>query len=143
MDVEVREPKTEGEFEKYYELRWRVLREPWGQPRGSERDELEGEAVHVMACAGGEVVGVGRLHFNSKEEAQIRYMAVKEGYRGRGIGSSILRELERRAKGLGARYIVLNAREGAAKFYEARGYKVVGRARPLFGIPHLRMRKEL
>jgi len=31
--VEIVEPKTEEEFEEYYELRWQVLRKPWGQTK--------------------------------------------------------------------------------------------------------------
>ena len=34
------EPRTTQEWESYFDLRWRVLREPWGQARGSERDDL-------------------------------------------------------------------------------------------------------
>ena len=42
-----RPPQSAEEFAAYYELRWRVLREPWSLPRGSERDELEGSAYPV------------------------------------------------------------------------------------------------
>ena len=45
--MEIRSPETEQEFAAYYELRWRVLRKPWGQPSGSERDELDAAATHV------------------------------------------------------------------------------------------------
>jgi len=90
------------QFEKYYELRWEVLRKPWNQPRGSERDDMEDKAIHIMACDGNKIVGVARLHFNSIEEAQIRYMAVEEGYRMQGIGSMMLRRLEEMAKEKGA-----------------------------------------
>ncbi|MCD6235565.1 MAG: GNAT family N-acetyltransferase [Thaumarchaeota archaeon] len=140
----IREPKTREDFEKYYELRWRVLRAPWGMPKGSERDDRESESIHVMACVGDEVVGVGRLHLNSSEEAQIRFMAVAEGYRGRGIGGLILEELERRARLMGARRVVLNAREKAVHFYEKHGYRVVAKAHKLFNeIQHWKMMKEL
>jgi ribosomal protein S18 acetylase RimI-like enzyme len=142
--MKVRAPRTEREYEKYYDLRWRILRKPWNQPRGSEKDELEGQSIHLMACEKGKVVGMGRVHFNSPKEAQIRYMAVEEGLQGKGVGTMILRELEKRAEEKGAGHIILNARESAVGFYKKHGYRIVGKARTLFGvIPHYKMRKKL
>jgi hypothetical protein len=44
--MEIRSPETVEEFMQYYELRWRLLRKPWNQPKGSEKDEKEDEAFH-------------------------------------------------------------------------------------------------
>ncbi len=140
----VREPKTEKEYQKYFDLRWRILRKPWNQPRGSEKDELEGQSIHLMACEKGKVVGMGRVHFNSPKEAQIRYMAVEEDLQRKGVGTRVLRELEERAERKGADHIILNARESAVGFYKKHGYRIVGKAHTLFGvIPHYKMRKKL
>jgi len=143
--VQILSPESSEDFERYYELRWRLLREPWQQPRGSERDPLESQSIHLMACADAKSpVGVARLHFNSAEEAQIRYMAVAADVRGQGIGCALLEALELRARALEAQWIVLNARERAAGFYARAGYQVVAAAQPLFGtIPHVAMRKSL
>ena len=132
------------QFEKYYELRWEVLRKPWNQPRGSERDDMEDKAIHIMACDGNKIVGVARLHFNSIKEAQIRYMAVEEGYRMQGIGSMMLRRLEEMAKEKGAQYIILNARENAVNFYKKNGYSIIEKSYVLFNeIQHYKMKKIL
>ncbi len=114
----VRSPQTKEEFFKYYDLRWRILRAPWNQPKGSEQDELEGQSIHVMVVENDEVIGIGRAHFNSDYEAQFRYMAVEEDWRGKGIGKLILDELEKRVIEKGAKKIILHARENAVKFYE-------------------------
>ena len=144
MEITICEPITKQEFKKYYELRWKILRKPWKQPKGSEKDEREKDAIHIIACIDNKIVGVGRLHFNSEKEAQIRYMAVEEKYRRKGIGSLILKELEKRAKSIGAEYIVLNARENAVQFYKKHGYKTVKRTYTLFGcINHWKMQKRL
>ncbi|MGQ9542488.1 MAG: GNAT family N-acetyltransferase [Candidatus Bathyarchaeia archaeon] len=144
MRVEITEPKTAEDFKKYYELRWRILREPWNQPLGSERDEHESNAVHIMASIDGKIVGTGRIHFNSDIEAQIRYMAVEAKYRNKGVGSMILKRLEDIAMKMGARRIVLNAREEAVEFYKKHNYEIIGDAGILFGrIQHWRMRKNL
>jgi ribosomal protein S18 acetylase RimI-like enzyme len=141
----VTNPETLQEFEKYYELRWRILRAPWDQPKGSEKDDKEETAIHVMVCESDRIpVGIGRAHFNSNDEAQVRYMAVEENQRGKGLGTLVLIELEKRSKEKGAEFIILNARDTAIKFYEKHGYKIVKQAHTLFSsIPHYEMRKEL
>lgn len=143
--MKISEPKTKKEFERYYELRWKILRKPWNQPKGSEKDELEYNSIHKMICdENNKIIACGRLHFNTKTEAQIRYMAVEEEFQGKGIGSEILKSLEESAMKKGTKYIVLNARGNAIKFYEKHGYRIVEKGQTLFGsIEHYRMRKEL
>lgn len=137
-------PKTKEEFKEYYGLRWEILRKPWNRPKGSEKDDKEDSAHHIMAIENGKVIGVGRIHFNSEEEAQIRYMAVDPSFRGKNIGTQILKELERFAKENNAKRIVLNARKSAIGFYEKNNYKITEKAHTLFGsIEHYKMEKEL
>ncbi len=89
-------------------------------------------------------IAVGRLHFNTPLEAQVRFMAVDPQAQGRGLGSAILQECERRARAAGATSIVLNAREDAQRFYHKHGFAVVGPAPTIFdAVQHVRMRKEL
>ena len=143
--ISILAPQTDEDFERYYHLRWRLLREPWGQPPGSERDYLDVAAVHLFACRADRVpIAVGRLHFNSRTEAQIRYMAVEKQYQRRGIGRLILHALERMAVERGARCVVLDARESASGFYQKHGYAIAGSAHTLYGvIAHVRMNKRL
>jgi ribosomal protein S18 acetylase RimI-like enzyme len=143
--VEIRSPETDTEFEAYYDLRWRVLRQPWGQSPGSERDELDDDATHVAGYD--EVKGlvcVGRLHAVETGVGQVRYMAVEEPLRGRGLGQAVLNELERLAKRQGMSVIVLDAREAAVGFYRRNGYEAVDEGHVLFGeVRHSKMRKRL
>ncbi len=137
------EPASAEDFRQYYELRWKILRAPWQQPRGSERDPLDENSTHLMLIDGTRtVVGVGRLHFNTIREAQIRYMAVDVTHQRNGLGSRLLDALERRARELGAASIVLDARESALGFYNKHGYTVLGSGHMLFDrIAHMRMLK--
>ena len=143
--MQITSPANEAEFAAYFELRWRLLRAPWNQPRGSEQDDREAYSIHIMAIAkNSAVAGVGRLHFNSISEAQIRYMAVSTGHQRQGIGSRILANLEERARQLGASVIVLDARETALGFYTRHGYTPTGPGDMLFDrIAHVRMKKQL
>ena len=145
MAIRVVEPATPAEFRRYYELRWKTLRAPWNQPRGSERDPLDAASTHIMAVGPEQrVLGVGRLHFSAIGEARIRYMGVAAEYRHRGIGTRILRALEAKARALGATRIVLDARETALGFYRRRGYVTTGPGPMLFKrIAHVTMEKRL
>lgn len=144
MDLVIREPCSEEDFRLYYDLRWRILREPWTQSRESGRDEHEKEAIHLMAFLGGVLVGVGRVHFTSPLEARIRYMAVEPQHAHQGVGGRILMELETRARRAGARRIVLNAREAATPFYRKHGYALVDQSGTLFdSIIHWSMSKRI
>jgi len=49
MNIERREPETPEEFQLYYDLRWRILREPWTQDRSSSQHEREHEAMRLVA----------------------------------------------------------------------------------------------
>ena len=142
---EIVQPVTQVDWDAYFDLRWRVLRQAWAQPRGSERDALDSSSFHLLLKApDGTAVAIGRLHFNSPEEAQVRYMAVDEAWRGRGAGGRVLQGLEAEAEAKGATRIVLNAREEAIPFYSRHGYRVEGLADTLFGeVRHVRMGKEL
>jgi len=140
--MEIRPPENEGEFEKYYFLRWKVLRAPWNRPRGSEKDDKESDSIHLVAFYYRKIVGVGRAHLLDNKKGQIRYMAVREGFRGQGIGKKILKKLENKLKEKGVKKVILNARENALKFYEKAGYKIIKQGHTLFGsVKHFKMEK--
>ena len=144
--MKIIEPATSEEFKKYYNLRYEVLRKPWLQPKGSERDEEEETSLHRMIIdePNGKAVAVGRLQFNTIEEAQIRYMAVSDDYQGMGYGSKIVKVLDNIAREKGSRKIILQSRENAVKFYEKNGYKIIEKSYLLFDeIQHWLMEKEL
>jgi predicted GNAT family N-acyltransferase len=139
------EPASPGDFQQYYELRWKILRAPWNQPRGSEQDSRDADSTHLMMIDNRDVaLAVGRLHFNSIREAQVRYMAVAVEQQRRGYGSRMLQALEEKAATLGAACIVLDARETALGFYARHGYSAEGPGHMLYNcIGHIRMRKTL
>src|SRR5947207_15489892 len=94
----LRSPNSPDEWDAYFDLRWRILREPRGQPRGSERDSIDDSAVHLLILdSARKPLACGRLHFNASDEAQVRFMAVDQNARDRGYGSRILEGLEAEA----------------------------------------------
>ncbi len=140
-----RSPKTTEEFEQYYQLRWQVLRQPWGQTLGSERDSLEQQSFHRMIIdENNKVIAVGRLEKNSQFSGQIRFMAVCQSAQGQGLGRQIIEALEQQAQKLGIIDLSLNARESALAFYQKLGYVSQGFSHLLFDeIKHFTMSKQL
>jgi len=138
-------PKTKKDFKKYFFLRWRILRKPWGQKMGSEVDEFEDEAFHIMGTnSSKKVLAVGRIHIISRNIAQIRYMAVLEKHNKLGYGTQVLKLLEIYAISNQISKIVLNSRESAIDFYIKNGYKKIKQVDRLFGeINHWFMEKEI
>lgn len=132
-----RTPQTDAEWAAYRDLRWRVLRAPWGQPPTADADEDQFPCTHLAIFGDdGQAIAVGRLVCKSPHEAQIRSMAVDERYRGQGLGRKIMSHLEQAARDAGVRSIVLHARENAVEFYARQGYQVVGQGPLLFGVIH-------
>ena len=137
-------PTTPKEFSEYFSFRWEMLRKPLNLPHGSEQDKLEESAFHIAAYQNHKIIGVGRIHIESDNTARIRYMAVHENYQNQGIGSSILRELERIATTNNVRVCWLYAREVAIKFYANNGYMIKGESKSeLAELRHERMEKSL
>jgi len=143
--VLIEAPRGDADWEAYYALRWRLLRAPWGQPAGSERDAFEAAACHRLArTPEGEIVGVGRIHRLDARSAQVRYLAVDESWQGRGIGARLLACLEGEAAAWAVTQVVAQVRRGAEDFYTARGYARTGPGPTLFGtIRHVWMAKSL
>ena len=144
-------PATPAQWQAYFTLRWQVLRAPWDQPRGSECDALDAPPSAAIHClvrdARDTALAVGRLQQDPQGQqtsARIRYMAVAEHCRGRGLGRTVLEYLECRARERGVESIELNAREATVGFYLHHGYTVTGKGPLLFGeIAHHRMHKRL
>ncbi|MGB5289169.1 MAG: GNAT family N-acetyltransferase [Ignavibacteriaceae bacterium] len=139
----VRPPKTPEEFERYRDLRWRILRAHWNQPRITEQDDLENDDFPIMVCeVDGIPIGVGRAHFITDNEAQIRSISVEEEWSGKGIGTIVLKELEKIVTAKEAKRIIIHARNNAVEFYKKNGYKAVEPSYTLFGeIEHTLMEK--
>ena len=140
----VRIPITSEEWEQYYDLRFKVLREPWGQLKGSEVLTDEDQADHAMVVDSktNRIVGVARMQTNSSIQGQVRCVAVSPEMQGRGVGKLLMSYLENVAQEKGFKEIVLDARENALKFYLSIGYEIIGESYLLFSvIPHFTMIK--
>lgn len=140
--MEIKFLENSEERKQYYNLRWKILREPWL----NERDDFvedDDTSIHLIAKNGDEVVGIARLHYNNEIQAQARFVAVLPEYRGKSLGKKLMGFLERKAQEDGRKEIILHARENAVQFYKQLGYVILEESYLLFGeIQHYLMLKK-
>ncbi|MDD2804623.1 MAG: GNAT family N-acetyltransferase [Elusimicrobiales bacterium] len=82
----------------------------------------------LAAFEGKRLAGMGRAVNALSKEAYIHDVAVFRAFRGRDIGSGLLRRLTARLKKDGIRWIGLIASGGSAPFYRAQGFSTPPRA---------------
>jgi putative acetyltransferase len=109
------------------------------------RDAIaKGDEMFVVSYNASEMAGFGSL---APASAEIRGVYVDPRFDRRGIGSSILRELERMAAQRGIQGLHLDASVNAESFYARHGYEAVARGTHTLGrgtpMASVRMRKSL
>jgi len=62
---------------------------------------------YLLGVIDGEIVGYGALHIHSPTLAEIRSLVTKSGFRGQGIGKSIVKELLEEAKSLKLKQVLV------------------------------------
>jgi predicted GNAT family N-acyltransferase len=70
---------------------------------------------------------------------KIGRMAVIKAWRGRGVGTALLKELLTEARARGLTHVLLDARVQALPFYEKHGFRAEGEIFLDAGLPHLNM----
>ena len=106
-------------------------------PLELEWDGRDPDCMHVLAVAGTEFVGTGRM----TTAGHIGRMAVREPWRRQGAGSAMLRALLTMARQRGLAEVHLNAQTGAVPFYLRHGFQAEGDVFLDAGIPHRHMRR--
>lgn len=121
-------PHTREEFKAYYDLRYKVLREPWGMQRGTEKDDFEPISDHYMAIddTTKEIVGVVKLFEKEPGIGWFSHLAVKTSRQHKGIGKQLLAFVEQKAKEIGYTSLGCLARLNTTAFFEKEGFKVAG-----------------
>jgi predicted GNAT family N-acyltransferase len=111
-------------------------------PAELERDTADESAIHVVAEAGGRVVGAGRLVVDG-DVGVLGRLAVLPELRGIGLGVRLVHLIEQQATERGCRMIELHAQVPVRGFYERLGYRAHGEEYDEAGMPHISMRKIL
>lgn len=86
---------------------------------------LAGSLCALGAFERGKLVGMGRAISDGVCDAYVQDVIVLPGLRGKGIGRMILREILKRSRARGCRWIGLIARPGSAGFYRRAGFRAM------------------
>ncbi len=133
--IQIKQPATREEYKAYYDLRFKVLREPWGMPRGTEKDDYEPISKHFMAIddATGEIVGVVKMFEKAPGVCWFSHLAVANRYQNKGIGKLLMSHVEDQARMNGFQTIGCMSRLNTTGYFEKMGYKMAGLPTHYFG----------
>jgi argininosuccinate lyase len=141
--VECRVIAGPNEFARCAAIRTEVFVVEQRVPPEEEMDELDRDAVHVLAWREGSPVGTGRLVMTENAHARIGRMAVLRPHRRNGVGSAVLETLMEVAGDRGVRTVSLAGQLHAIPFYERFGFVARGDVFVEAGIEHRMMDREL
>jgi predicted GNAT family N-acyltransferase len=138
--VEAADWSRQAQRDALLALRHEVFVQEQGVPEELERDDLDAHCHHVLARDDrGQPIGCGRL----TPQHKIGRMAVRQSWRGHGVGAAMLRELVEKARALGWPEVSLGAQLPAIGFYERQGFCAYGEVFDDAGIAHRAMRLSL
>jgi len=123
------------EQERLMALRTLVFVQEQGVPAELEEDYYDPYCLHVMAGVSNQVIGCGRL----LPDGHIGRMAVREDFRGKGVGQAILKRLLHLARIRGHQNVILHAQAQAMGFYQKAGFQVTSEPFEEAGIEHVQM----
>jgi len=134
----IKTPVTHDDFKTYYALRYKVLREPWGHPKGTEKDDYEPISEHFMAVDEKQnVVGVVKFYEKSPGVGYVSHLAVAVEYQHKGIGKLLMKTVEERARERNFKVLGAMSRVTATMYFEKFGFHIAGMPAPHLGTTHL------
>ncbi|PTV96224.1 ElaA protein [Rhodobacter aestuarii] len=123
-------------------LRRQVFIEEQGIAEAEEWDDLDGEAIHLLALEGDAPMGTARL-FVKGDLGKIGRVCVAMPARGTGLGKLLILEGCERLRAAGCTRVQLGAQVQAMGFYEKLGFVAFGPVYDDAGIPHRDMERVL
>ena len=107
-----------------------------------EFDEIDTSALHFVLYEQGQAAATARL-FSQNGKWIIGRVAVLKSFRGRGLGSAIMKRIITFAREQGIKSLILHAQCAAVPFYESLGFHCFGNSDEEEGVPHRFMRLTL
>ena len=131
----IRSPKTREEFKAYYNLRYQVLRQPWGQVRDTEKDDYEPISQHFMAVdeESGEIVGVVKVFEKSTGIGWFSHLAVAYDHQKSGVGRLLLEAVDQASRESGYKVLGCMSRLNTTAYFEKMGFQIAGLPTQYFG----------
>lgn len=132
---------NDSDFSKVKMIRTAVFTREQGADADGEFDGYDDGAVFALLYVGNEAVATARVAVTDKGY-KIGRIAVLKQYRGKGLGSAVVRAVTQSAFDKGAQRVFVDAQNYAVPFYEKMGFKVSGSEITDRGLPHIPMTLE-
>ncbi|MEE2862130.1 MAG: GNAT family N-acetyltransferase [Pseudomonadota bacterium] len=116
-------------------LRRTVFVEEQSVPEAEEMDDLDGQAIHLLACDGDRPVGTARVLIRG-DIGKIGRVCVLPDQRGTGLGAALIRAALDLLRRQGVTQARLGSQTHALGFYEKLGFVAEGPIYDDAGIPH-------
>lgn len=117
-------------------LRREVFIDEQGVSEAEEMDDLDDQAIHLLATLGGQPVGTARL-IRKGDTGKIGRVCVLKSARGTGLGARLMRASVDHFRTMpGVTRAYLSAQAHALGFYENLGFTAYGPEYDDAGIPH-------
>jgi ribosomal protein S18 acetylase RimI-like enzyme len=143
LQLDIREVNNQQELAEMFDQRWLGLRSPLGIEKGSERDNHEDGAVHLIAMCDRKIIASARLRELSPGLGNISYVAVLPEFQNQGIGTKLIENLIVKAQEKNLKAVRLMSRINAIKFYQRIGFTEQDNPFDFLGIPHIFMQLEI
>jgi predicted GNAT family N-acyltransferase len=140
--ITIERVSDEDQLEEVHRIREIVFIREQNVPRNREYDEFEETSTHFLASIDGRPAGCGRIRLLG-ESVKIERLAVLREYRKMGVGTLIMKVLEKEAMRYSPMEIILHSQVSAMDFYRSCGYRERGKIFPDAGIDHMEMFKEV
>lgn len=141
--LDIHPVKNQQELEEMFYQRWLVLRSPLGMEIGSERDNHEDGALHLIAVCDRKIIASARLRELPAKLGSISYVAVLPEFQNQGIGTKLIKNLIAKAQQKNLKTLRLMSRINAIKFYQKLGFSEQENSFDYLGIPHIFMQLEI
>jgi len=135
--IEVRRVDSDSDFNHIFDIRTAVFVKEQEIDQEDEYDGFDHLAHHYLALHDGEPAGASRWRMTQTGRIKMERFAVKNDFRGKGIGKALLagmlKDVPKQTE------IYLHAQAFMTAYYEKMGFAVEGEEFEEAGIPHLAM----
>lgn len=139
MEITYKTTQTLAEFIHAIKIRVDVFIKEQGFDPGWEPDEDDKTAIHYIAVVDNTVVATARVRETKKSEFKLERMATQKGYRGKGIGTGLLRYIIKQLAKRKPKRIWMQAQCQAQSFYEKFGFVPIAQPINRWGVNHINM----
>ena len=134
--------ETEEELEKAYRVRHEIFVKEQGLFAGSDRDEFDSQAIHIIALLYGEVIGTVRVYETEENVWFGSRLAVLKPFRGR-AGKVLIEKAEETVKKKKAKRFMAYVQLPNIPFFRRHRWRSVCDVMDYHGIPHQLMEIQL